>query len=1116
MKSTRVAVLSICAALLLAGDASQGQGRREGIIRRARQPIPNQYIVVLNEGAEDPGEFGRLTAAAHGGRALRAYRRALRGFSAQLTPEAAAALAADPRVRFVEEDGVLAASQVQTGAPADLDRIDQRQLPLDGSYTYGEVAASVRVHVIDTGIRASHQEFQGRAVVAGDYVDDDRDGDPADVGDDDGDTANPDGADCNGHGTHVAGTIGGATYGVAKQASIYAYRILGCDGSGPVSAALAAIDAITADSYRPAVVNMSLGGDPSDALDAAVRSAIASGFTFVVAAGNSFASASNFSPARVAEAITVGATDVNDIRAFFSNYGPALDLFAPGVSVTSAWYTADDATAIVSGTSMATPHVTGVVALYLSRQPNLTPTQVHEQIVNASTPNLVISPGAGSPNRLLYSDLTHLSAPAVDLLTPVAGEKLLMGRPVPITWTASDPDGLVGFDVLLSTDSGATYGPLPACSSLDGSARQCTWPSPEPATTTARLRIVARDTSGDSSFDQTSGNFSIVSGADLVTSTILHSTGPWSPGSAVTVTSTVRNVGNVFGGPSTTRFYLSVDAVKGYNDPRLTGSGSVPGLAPDTQATGSAALTVPSVSAGTYTLLACADESHAVDEINEGNNCAADPVPVVIKFADLLTTAISNPPATGAPGSSFTLADTVTNASDVTASASTSRYYLSTDTSKGSEAVLLTGTRSVAALEAGQASAGGRSVTIPSSIAAGSYRLLACADDTTRVRETDEANNCLASTGSILVGSPDLIVTAVSNPPTTAAPGSTITVGDTVQNASPIDAGASTTRYYLSQDAIKDANDVAITTTRSVDALAAGAASSGTRSVTVPGAMIPGVYRLLACADATSRVKESDEANNCSASATAISIELPDLIVTLVSNPAASVAVGSTFAMSDTTRNSSAVAAGGSTTRYYLSADGVRSGEDVLLGGTRLITSLAAGATSTGNRIVTVPETATFGTYRVLACADDTMSLDESNESNNCTASAGSIIVGAPDLIVTSISNPPAAAIVGGTFSITDSVRNVSAIGSTSSNTFYYFSLDGVKSSDDVRVSANRFVPSLAGGATSTGSKTIAVPSLAPGTYRVLACADDADKNTESNEANNCTASAQTVTIGGS
>jgi subtilase family serine protease len=246
-----------------------------------------------------------------------------------------------------------------------------------------------------------------------------------------------------------------------------------------------------------------------------------------------------------------------------------------------------------------------------------------------------------------------------------------------------------------------------------------------------------------------------------------------------------------------------------------------------------------------------------------------------------------------------------------------------------------------------------------------------------------------------------------------------------------------------------------------------------------------------------------------------VNVQLTDLIVTSVSNPPATSAPGATFSITDTTQNASAVAATASTTRYYLSFDAAKSAEDIQMTSSRYVGSLAAGAASTGSRTLTVPTTTSDGAYRVLACADDTMNIDESSESNNCAASPGSVVVGAPDLVMIAVSEPPAAAAPGVSFKVTDTVQNASTITSSSSTTRYYLSFDGEKSSDDVLITVTRLVASLAAGASSTASRTITVPSLtAPGVYRLLACADDLDKVAESNESNNCQASTQTVTIG--
>ena len=433
----RLAVL--CTLLALGAGNADAQ---DGTVRRAAEPVPDHYIVVLAPG-EDSLSVGVQSAAAHGGRLGHVYDNVLKGFSMHLTPAAAAALARDPRVRYVEEDGVVHASETQSAAPWNLDRTDQRNLPLNGLFNYPTPGPPVYVHVIDTGIRATHVDFTGRAFVVADFVDDDLDNNPADVGNDDGNPAQPDGADCNGHGTHVAGTIGGATYGVAKNATLLSYRVLNCTGNGTNSAVIAAIDRVTADGRRPAVANMSLGGSPSTTLDTALRNSIASGVTYAVAAGNSNANASLYSPARVTEAITVAATTSTDARASFSNFGAVVDLFAPGVSVRSAYYTSDTATATLSGTSMASPLVAGVAAVYLQVMGNQTPAQVQSALITNATPSLVTNP-SGSPNRLLNLEFLLSSAPPPPWATLTASPSTIVsGQSSVLSFTTTTTDAHV-------------------------------------------------------------------------------------------------------------------------------------------------------------------------------------------------------------------------------------------------------------------------------------------------------------------------------------------------------------------------------------------------------------------------------------------------------------------------------------------------------------------------------------------------------------------------------------------------------------------------------------------------------------------------------------------------
>jgi len=351
--------------------------------------IPGQYIVVLKNGrgAANADRIERR-ARDHGGQVRRQYRRALNGFSGQLSDSALADVRRDPDVAYVEADAVVTATDTQSPATWGLDRIDQQNLPLSNSYTYFATGLGVKAYIIDTGIRFTHSEFNGRATSGIDEVNPNT---PAD--------------DCNGHATHVAATVGGSTYGVAKQVSLVAVRVLDCNGSGSTSGVIAGINWVTTNHQpnTPAVANMSLGGSASTSLDQAVANSVADGVTYAIAAGNDNTNACNQSPARAPSAITVGATTTTDARASYSNIGTCLDIFAPGSSITSAWYSSDTATNTISGTSMATPHVAGVAALYLQGSPTAQPAAVTSAIINGATLNKVTNPGAGSPNRLLYS-----------------------------------------------------------------------------------------------------------------------------------------------------------------------------------------------------------------------------------------------------------------------------------------------------------------------------------------------------------------------------------------------------------------------------------------------------------------------------------------------------------------------------------------------------------------------------------------------------------------------------------------------------------------------------------------------------------------------------------------
>ncbi|PWU53416.1 serine protease [Micromonospora sp. S4605] len=366
-----------------------------GQIRGAASPtaISGSYLVVLRPDAAGAAGTAAARAAVperasaltrrYGGSVGDVYSAALTGFSARMTATQAGRLAADPAVAYVEQDQVLTVQATQSNPPWGLDRIDQRNLPLSRSFTYPSTASNVRAYIIDTGIRTTHSQFGGRATWGTNTVDSNN-------------------TDCNGHGTHVAGTVGGSTYGVAKQVRLIAVKVLNCSGSGSTTSVVNGVNWVTANAVRPAVANMSLGGGASSAIDNAVANSINSGVSYAVAAGNSSANACNYSPARTPAAITVGSTTSSDARSSFSNYGSCVDVFAPGSGILSAWRTSDTASNTISGTSMASPHVAGAAALVLSANPSWSPSQVSSYLTSNVTTGKVTNPGSGSPNRLLF------------------------------------------------------------------------------------------------------------------------------------------------------------------------------------------------------------------------------------------------------------------------------------------------------------------------------------------------------------------------------------------------------------------------------------------------------------------------------------------------------------------------------------------------------------------------------------------------------------------------------------------------------------------------------------------------------------------------------------------
>jgi subtilisin family serine protease len=387
--------------------------------------LADRYIVVFRDDVQNPGALTDALVSQFGGSVHFRYAYAIKGFAATLPSAAIEGIQRNTNVAFIESDGVATISGTDFSVSSwGLDRIDQRDLPLSNSYTWTTDGTGVRAYILDTGILPTHVEFGTRASIGYDAIGDGRNGN-----------------DCHGHGTHVAGTVGGAEYGVARGVRLIAVRVLNCAGSGSYSQIIAGVDWVRANAVKPATANMSLGGGLSSALNTAVNNAVNAGITFVVAAGNSSGNACSYSPASTPAALTIGSTTNSDARSSFSNYGTCVDLFAPGSSIPSAYYTSNTAIVTMSGTSMASPHVAGVAALYLSGNTTATPAQVESAIKGGATPNKVTNAGIGSPNLLLYNVLSGGSPPPppppVGFTLAAVGYKVRSLQKADLSWSGA-------------------------------------------------------------------------------------------------------------------------------------------------------------------------------------------------------------------------------------------------------------------------------------------------------------------------------------------------------------------------------------------------------------------------------------------------------------------------------------------------------------------------------------------------------------------------------------------------------------------------------------------------------------------------------------------------------
>jgi subtilisin family serine protease/uncharacterized membrane protein len=901
--------------------------------------------------------------------------------------------------------------------------------------------------------------------------------------------------DDHNHGTHVSGTIGATgqngvgVVGVNWVAQVMGIKFLDSSGSGSLADAISAIEfaigvkqafASSGGANIRVLSNSWGGGDFSQALLDEIRAAASEDMLFVAAAGNNGFSndllptypASYDSP----NVIAVAATTNTDARAFFSNYGAAsVHLGAPGFDVLST--TIGGTYSFFSGTSMATPHVSGAAALVLSRC-QLDTAALKDVILSTVEPVAALKTITTSGGRLDVNSAIRscVAAPAAPSnLTASAGD----GQ-VTLSWGPAT--GATGYDVGRSVAPGGPY------QSVATHVRGGTYVDTTVVNGTTYYYVVSAVNlvGGSGPSNEASATPNLPS--DLVISALTVPTTSGA-GARLTITETTQNRAAAGAVASTTRFYLSTNAVLDPLDRSLTAIHAVPAL----PAGGTSSATVdvdmpPDLPSGLYYFIARADADGVVNETSETNNIAWRALTV---GPDLAVSSLQAP-STAAAGSTITVGDTVRNQGGGSAGSSVTKFYLSTNSTLDAADLPLNAARTVAGLAAGATDAGSTQVPIPATAATGSYYLIAKADADQTVVETQEGNNTAVRT--LQIGG-DLVVTLLGAPAKAAA-GAPILVSETTSNQGAGPIGASVTRFYLSGNATLDANDTPLPGGRAVPDLAPGAASSGSTTLTIPAATAAGTYYVIAKADGDNLVSETQESNNAAARAIQIG---GDLIVSALTVPPTA-AAGSTIVVADTITNQGAGAVGASATRFFLSTDAVLDAGDPALGPGRAVPGLAAGGASAGATTLTVPPGTAPGSYYLVAKADGDGVVEETLETNN--ALARPLAIG-PDLTISAMTVVSTAA-AGSTVTVSETVANQGAASAGVSTTRFYLSVNVLFDAGDRLLDGSRAVAALPAGSTSAGTTSIVIPAdTVPGTYYLFAVADADGGVSEGIESNN-------------